>query len=128
MARNLILLVCAVLFGASAFAHDNDQHVMGTVVRISQKSIAVETTVKTTLEVQIVPEPTSAEENQQVAANSDKLLTPSFFTFRSQFAANGRDLQSIFMTGAHDRLRLRLSEGLFQVTNHCALCRWWTFW
>jgi len=63
MTRKLVLLMCAALFGGVVFAHGNFQHVMGTVTKLSQDSITVETTAKAAVEVQIVSETTFTKDN-----------------------------------------------------------------
>jgi uncharacterized protein YfdQ (DUF2303 family) len=37
-----------------AFAHGNEKHVIGTVIKVSQNSVTIETTANTTVEVTII--------------------------------------------------------------------------
>jgi hypothetical protein len=46
MKRMLLLLVGAVLFAGLAFAHGDEQHVMGTVTKITDTTITVEVAAK----------------------------------------------------------------------------------
>ena len=50
--RSLIALAC-LIFTSMALAHGNEQHVMGTVVKVSNSSITVETTAKQTVEIAV---------------------------------------------------------------------------
>src|SRR5262245_36232878 len=44
--RALILAVCMGLMAAAAFAHGGEEHVMGTVTKLTANSITVKTTAK----------------------------------------------------------------------------------
>lgn len=46
MKRTLLLLVSAVLFAGLTFAHGEEQHVMGTVTKITDTTITVEVAPK----------------------------------------------------------------------------------
>ncbi len=69
MTRKFALLICLALFAGVAFAHGNLQHVMGTVTKISQDSLTVQTTAKATVEVQIVSETTFTKGNASASVN-----------------------------------------------------------
>jgi hypothetical protein len=53
MTYKLAVLACIMLFANLAFAHGNEKHVIGTVTKVSQGSVTVETTANT-LEVTII--------------------------------------------------------------------------
>ena len=61
MKRTLFMLIGAVLFAGLAFAHGDEQHVMGTVTKITDTTITVEVapkqdeTQKTAVTVNVVP-------------------------------------------------------------------------
>ena len=61
MKRMLMMLIGTVLFAGLAFAHGDEQHVMGTVTKITEKTITVEVmakpgeTQKTTVTVDVLP-------------------------------------------------------------------------
>lgn len=46
MKRTLLILMGAVLFAGLAFAHGDEQHVMGTVTKITDTAITVEVATK----------------------------------------------------------------------------------
>jgi hypothetical protein len=54
MTRTLLILVSIALLASAAFPHGNEQHVIGTVTKISQDSVTVQTVDKTPVEVKIV--------------------------------------------------------------------------
>jgi len=54
-ARLLILMACISLIAVAALAHGGEEHVIGTVARVSQDSITVDTTSKM-VTVAVVPE------------------------------------------------------------------------
>jgi Domain of unknown function (DUF5666) len=56
MRRTIVLLTGIAVLAVVASAHGNEQHVMGTVARISPTSITVETTSKTSVEVMLAPD------------------------------------------------------------------------
>jgi hypothetical protein len=51
------------LFASAVFPHGNEQHVMGTVTKLSQDSVTVQTTDKTLIEVKIVSDTTFTKNN-----------------------------------------------------------------
>ena len=53
MISRLVLLVRLAVFASSAFAHGDEQHVIGTVTKASQSSVTVQTTAKESVEVMI---------------------------------------------------------------------------
>jgi hypothetical protein len=53
MKRKLVTLLGIVLFASLAFAHGDEQHVLGTVTKISQNSITVQTTKNMDVELMI---------------------------------------------------------------------------
>ena len=56
MRKAITLCISLVLFAALAFAHGGEGHLMGTVTKISDKSITIEDKEKKTFEVSITPE------------------------------------------------------------------------
>jgi hypothetical protein len=56
MRRVITLCISLVLFAAVAFAHGDEQHLMGTVTKITDKSITIEMKDKKTTEVALTPE------------------------------------------------------------------------
>lgn len=56
MRRVTTLCISLVLFAAVAFTHGDEQHLLGTVTKITDKSIAIETKDKKTTEVALTPE------------------------------------------------------------------------
>lgn len=56
MRKTIALLFSLVLFAAVAFAHGDEQHLMGTVTKITDKSITIETKDKKTTEVALSSE------------------------------------------------------------------------
>jgi Domain of unknown function (DUF5666) len=53
MIRTLVVLVCTTLIASLTFAHGNERHVIGTVAKVSQGSVTVETIAKANIEVMI---------------------------------------------------------------------------
>ncbi|MGA3092835.1 MAG: DUF5666 domain-containing protein [Terriglobales bacterium] len=53
MIRTIVALLCMTVMSSFCFAHGNEQHVMGTVIKVSQESVTVETHTKATVEVMI---------------------------------------------------------------------------
>jgi Domain of unknown function (DUF5666) len=53
--RVLILFACLSLVAAHAFAHGGEEHVVGTVAKLTSDSITVKTTANTTVTVALVP-------------------------------------------------------------------------
>jgi hypothetical protein len=70
MIRAMVALLCMTVMSSSAFAHGNEQHVMGTAIKVSQESVTVETTTKVTVEVMITSD-TKFSKNGAQAAPSD---------------------------------------------------------
>ena len=54
MTRKLLLIGCMALLASAGFPHGNEQHVIGTVTKVSQDSVTVQTVDKTLIEVKIV--------------------------------------------------------------------------
>src|SRR5260370_11774244 len=54
MTKKLFMFVCITLLARAAFPHGNEQHVIGTVTKISQDSVTVQTVDKTLVEVKMV--------------------------------------------------------------------------
>ena len=69
MKRQIFILISILLLTTVAFAHGNEQHVMGTVTEVSGKSITVETTDKQKVTVFI------AAETKLVRGTSSATLT-----------------------------------------------------
>ncbi len=57
-ARLLILIACLSLIAAGAFAHGDEEHVIGTVASVAKDSITVKTTANTLVTVAVVPQTT----------------------------------------------------------------------
>ena|ERR1700756_2416794 len=66
MTRNLLLIACIALFANAAFPHGNEQHVMGTVTKVSQDSVTVRTPDKVLIEVNIVSDTKFTKNNSSV--------------------------------------------------------------
>ncbi len=66
MIRKLIFVACAALFTGILFAHGNEQHVMGTVTKVSEDSVMVQTTAKVMVEVKILAETKLTRNNASV--------------------------------------------------------------
>lgn len=56
--RTLILIACISLITAGAFAHGDEEHVIGTVASVAKDSVTVKTTANTLVTVAIVPQTT----------------------------------------------------------------------
>jgi hypothetical protein len=56
MIRTIVALFCMTVMSSFCLAHGNEQHVMGTVIKVSEQSVTVKTNTKTTLEVMISSE------------------------------------------------------------------------
>jgi hypothetical protein len=56
--RIAILVTCLALLTAGAFAHGDEQHVIGTVASVTKDSISVKTTAGKLVTVAVVPETT----------------------------------------------------------------------
>ena len=56
MIRTIVALLCTIVMSSFCFAHGNEQHVMGTVTKVSDESVTVETNTKATVEVMITSE------------------------------------------------------------------------
>ena len=54
-ARLLVLVVCISLAAMATFAHGGEEHVMGTVTKVTANSITVKTTAKDPVTVGVVP-------------------------------------------------------------------------
>ena len=54
-ARVLVLAVCISLAAVAALAHGGEEHVMGTVTKVTADSITVKTTAKEPVTVGVVP-------------------------------------------------------------------------
>ena len=54
-ARILILVACISFVAIAALAHGGEEHVMGTVTKVSDNSITVKTTAKEPVTVGVVP-------------------------------------------------------------------------
>jgi hypothetical protein len=51
MIRTIVALLCMTVMSSFCFPHGNEQHVMGTVIKVSDQSVTVETNTKATAEV-----------------------------------------------------------------------------
>ena len=70
MIRTTVALFCMTMMSGFCFAHGNEQHVMGTVIKVSEESVTVETNTKTTVEVMITSD-TKFSKNGVPAAAGD---------------------------------------------------------
>jgi hypothetical protein len=53
MKRKLVMLLSIALVASSVFAHGDEQHVIGTVTKVSQSSVTVQTPTNASVEVMI---------------------------------------------------------------------------
>jgi hypothetical protein len=70
MIRTIVALLCMAVISSPGFAHGNEQHVMGTAIKVSLESVTVETTTKATVEVMISSD-TKFSKDGAPAASSD---------------------------------------------------------
>src|SRR5690349_7045181 len=66
MTRKLLLIACIALLANAAFPHGNEQHVMGTVTKVSQDSVTVQTPDNISIEVNIVSDTEFTKNNSAV--------------------------------------------------------------
>src|SRR5690348_5822665 len=57
-ARVLILVACISLIAAAAYAHGDEEHVIGTVASVTTDSITVKTTANALVTIAVVPQTT----------------------------------------------------------------------
>jgi hypothetical protein len=69
-AQILILIACISLISAAAFAHGDEEHVMGTVAAVSKDAITVKSANNTLVTVAVVPQ-TTFTKNKAAAKLSD---------------------------------------------------------
>jgi hypothetical protein len=69
-ARTLILMACISLITAGAFAHGDEQHVIGTVASVAKDSITVKTAANALVTVAVVPQ-TTFTKNKAAAKLAD---------------------------------------------------------
>jgi hypothetical protein len=69
-ARALILIACISLIAAAAFAHGDEEHVIGTVASVTTDSITVKTTANALITVAVVPQ-TTFSKNKAAAKLAD---------------------------------------------------------
>jgi uncharacterized protein DUF5666 len=53
MTRKLVVLLSFALFASSAFAHGDEEHVIGKVTKVTQSSVIVQTTTNMSVEVML---------------------------------------------------------------------------
>jgi hypothetical protein len=70
MIRTIVALLCMTLMSSLGFAHGNEQHVMGTVIKVSEESVTVQANTKATVEVMITSD-TKFSKNGAPAAAGD---------------------------------------------------------
>lgn len=70
MIRTIVVVLCMTVMTSLCFAHGNEQHVMGTVTKVSDESATVETKTKSTVEVMITSD-TKFSKNGAPAAPGD---------------------------------------------------------
>jgi Domain of unknown function (DUF5666) len=56
MTRKLVTLLSIALFASSVFAHGDEQHVVGTVTKVTQTSVTVQTVTNMSVEVMLTPD------------------------------------------------------------------------
>ena len=71
MKKQAVIFLMVVFIASLAFAHGNEEHVMGTVAKISSNSITVQTTRNETKEIAITDKTTF--ENAGAPAKLDEL-------------------------------------------------------
>jgi hypothetical protein len=69
-ARLLILIACLSLISAAAFAHGDEEHILGTVASVAKDSISVKTAANALVTVAVVPGTTFAK-NKTAAKFAD---------------------------------------------------------
>ena len=69
-ARVLILVACISLIAAVAYAHGDEEHVIGTVASVTVDSITVKTTANALVAVSVVPQ-TTFTKNKAAAKLAD---------------------------------------------------------
>lgn len=72
-ARVLVLVVCFSLAAVAALAHGGEEHVMGTVTKVTADSITVKTTAKEPVTVNVVPATKFTMNNGKMAMKFDDL-------------------------------------------------------
>jgi hypothetical protein len=70
MIRTIVTLLCMTVMSSLCCAHGNEQHVMGTVIKVSDESVTVETNTKARVEVMITSD-TKFSKNGTPAAPGD---------------------------------------------------------
>jgi hypothetical protein len=70
MIRTIVALLCMTVMSSFCSAHGNEQHVMGTVIKVSEESVSVETNTKATVEV-LISSDTKFSKNGAPAAPGD---------------------------------------------------------
>lgn len=70
MIRTIVALFCMTVMSSFCLAHGNEQHVMGTVIKVSGESVTVETNTKANVEVMICSD-TKFSKNGAPAAAGD---------------------------------------------------------
>jgi len=68
--RIAVLLACLAFLAAGAFAHGDEQHVIGTVASVTKDSITVKTTANKLVTVAVAPE-TTLSKNKAAAKLAD---------------------------------------------------------
>jgi hypothetical protein len=67
--KKLFLLTASILLFASfTFAHGNEQHVIGTVSKVTESSITVTTTDGKSVEVTLTPQTTFTKQDKMITA------------------------------------------------------------
>ncbi len=86
--RALILIACISLIAAAAFAHGDEQHVIGTVASVAKDSITVKTTANALVTVAVVPQTTSSFTRKSLPkASSWRIRSNSARRLRSRLRA-----------------------------------------
>lgn len=73
MKRTLITIGTLFMFAALAFAHGNEQHVMGTVTAVDSSSITVKTTAGKMVTVQLGPKTEFTKSNEKATISDLKV-------------------------------------------------------
>jgi hypothetical protein len=71
--KKLSLVIASILLAASfAFAHGNEQHVIGTVSKVTESSITVTTTDGKSVEITLTPRTTFTKQDKTITAKGIK--------------------------------------------------------
>jgi hypothetical protein len=72
MKKTSLVIAPILLVASFAFAHGNEQHVIGTVSKVTESSIAVTTTDGKSVEVAMTPQTTFTKQDKTITAKEIK--------------------------------------------------------